>query len=410
LGKVGAIMIRFIHTADWQIGLRVRYIPGDAGALVRNARLQTLDRIGQLARERDVDFVVVAGDVFEHHGLRPATLRQTFDALASWPCPVYLLPGNHDPLTADSLYLGEAWQKAPPNVFVLADTEPVPVALRPERIAQLEAGGQAVPAVVLLPCPLRERHTLDDTTEHLAPHFGPPRLADDAHPGGAFRVGVAHGGIFELLGSAIDAETELNNPIARDAATRGGLDYLALGDWHSTLKVDARTWYSGAPEATRFKEIKPGQVLVVSLTAPGAEPEVEPVDVATQQWRQQAFEVNHADDVPAVTRWLDSQPDKRNTLLELFLSGAPDADTLGKLEATLEDAEQRYLWVRRRDAELQPMLSADDLDAIATTGWTRAVVDELRISAERGEADAADALRLLYRLQVVAAQETGGAR
>lgn len=401
-------MIRFIHTADWQIGLRVRYIPGDAGALVRDARLQTLERIGKLAHERAVDFVVVAGDVFEHHGLRPATLRKTFDVLADWPCPVYLLPGNHDPLTADSLYLSEVWRSAPANVFVLADTDPVVVPLSAARLEALQANGRPAPTVALLPCPLRERHTLDDTTEHLVPEFGPPRAPDDAHPGGAFRIGVAHGGIYALLGSAFEADAELNNEIPLEAAERGGLDYLALGDWHSLLRANARTWYSGAHEATRFKEIDPGKVLLVTLDAPGAEPEVEAVTVATHAWRQQRFEVNHADDVPAVARWLDAQPDKRNTLLELFLSGAPDADTLRALEAALEEAEHRYLWVRRRDDDLHPLLSADDLDAIATTGWVRGVVDELRIAADRGEAEAADALRLLYRLQVAsAATETG---
>ncbi len=78
-------MIKFIHTADWQLGLRVRYIPGDAGAIVRDARLRSVRNIGHLAGTEAADCVLVAGDIFEHHGLKPTTLRQTFDALRDYP-------------------------------------------------------------------------------------------------------------------------------------------------------------------------------------------------------------------------------------------------------------------------------------------------------------------------------------
>ena len=38
---------RFLHTADWQLGLRAHFIPGYADAIVRNERFQTLYRIGE---------------------------------------------------------------------------------------------------------------------------------------------------------------------------------------------------------------------------------------------------------------------------------------------------------------------------------------------------------------------------
>ena len=54
-----------------------------------------------------------------------------------------------------------------------------------------------------------------------------------------------------------------------------GYDYVALGDWHGVLQLGDRIWYSGAPEATRFKERDPGFGLVVDIAAPGAKPVVE---------------------------------------------------------------------------------------------------------------------------------------
>ena len=40
------------------------------------------------------------------------------------------------------------------------------------------------------------------------------------------------------------------NPIAADHVTIGRVDHLALGDWHGRKEIDARTWHSGAPNAT----------------------------------------------------------------------------------------------------------------------------------------------------------------
>ena len=58
-------MFRFLHTADWQLGLKLSFIPGDRGARARNERFETVRRIAKLANERKVQAVFVAGDVFD---------------------------------------------------------------------------------------------------------------------------------------------------------------------------------------------------------------------------------------------------------------------------------------------------------------------------------------------------------
>ena len=42
-------MPRFLHTADWQLGLRLNYVPGDHGASLRRQRFQTVERIAEVA-------------------------------------------------------------------------------------------------------------------------------------------------------------------------------------------------------------------------------------------------------------------------------------------------------------------------------------------------------------------------
>lgn len=52
-----------------------------------------------LARERQVTAVIWAGDVFHHKTpgrTSHATVRRLIDLAATYPCPVYVVPGNHD--------------------------------------------------------------------------------------------------------------------------------------------------------------------------------------------------------------------------------------------------------------------------------------------------------------------------
>ena len=158
---------RFIHTADWQIGMHANQIPGDRGAAVRLARYDTVKRIADVARDAEADFVVVAGDVFEHHALDRVPLQQAFEALRSFHCDVFLLPGNHDPYTPDALYRSEWWRReCPSQVRVLHARRPLDVG-----------------TATLLPCPLLERHTHDPTAW----------LGSAVGPSDRVRVGVAHG-------------------------------------------------------------------------------------------------------------------------------------------------------------------------------------------------------------------------
>ncbi len=369
------MVVRFIHTADWQLGLRVRYIPGDAGALVRNARLKTAATIGALAKERKADFVVVAGDVFEHHGLKADTLRKTFDIWAEYPCPIYLLPGNHDPYTPDAIYRTNLWkQEAPEQVKVLSGFHPL---LLPTK----------EPAY-LFPCPLLDRHTLEDPTEHLKADFGPQ---------GCFRIGVAHGSIGELLRGIVDDPYALNNSLSAETAKRAGLDYLALGDWHGLLKVDERSYYSGAPEATRFKEKDPGKILMVELTKPGVVPQVEPVEVFTQRWVQHQQSIRHADDLAALEHFFDGLQQRAETLVELFIEGSLPVESDLLLRKLLERQKDRVLWLRVRDEDYRVLLDSSEIDSIAQQGWARQVVEDLRHKAEHQQ-EARDALRLLFQL------------
>ena len=81
---------------------------------MRRARIAVIERIASVAKDADADFVVVAGDVFEHHALHRENTQRTSQALHAFQCPVSLLSGNHAPYTLDALYRTEWWRQECP--------------------------------------------------------------------------------------------------------------------------------------------------------------------------------------------------------------------------------------------------------------------------------------------------------
>jgi len=62
-------MIRILHTADWQLSLKLRYVNAERAAQLRLLRFQTVRAIARLAKSELVDLVIVAGDVLDDNAL-----------------------------------------------------------------------------------------------------------------------------------------------------------------------------------------------------------------------------------------------------------------------------------------------------------------------------------------------------
>src|SRR5262249_35782367 len=116
----GGVEMRFVHTADWQLGMTRYFLNGEAQPRYSAARRDAVAGLGGLTEEVGAEFVVVAGDVFEHNQLTPRVVSQSLEAMRAIGVPVYLLPGNHDPLDASSVYTSALFtSECPGNVTVL---------------------------------------------------------------------------------------------------------------------------------------------------------------------------------------------------------------------------------------------------------------------------------------------------
>lgn len=376
-------MVRFIHSADLQIGKPFNWASERARNSLRGAREEAVSRIGEVAGAHAADFAVIAGDFFDDNTVSDEVVARTCQRLSDIEVPVYILPGNHDFSGSPScVYRRDLFQREKPShVNVVMGREPVPIG--GDKPEDAEA--------VILPAPVERRSERGDPTSHISTNLG---------PSAAVRIGLAHGGVEDF------GEGEAASRIDPERAEVADLDYLALGDWHGTKKVGPRTWYSGTPEPDSFQQNDPGNMLVVAVGEGAEEPTVEKVSTASCRWLKKEETLQGRDDLASLERWFEGLEDPLSVLVRLELSGGLGLEAMSDLDSLKKRLEDLVLEVRHR-GEVRPKASAEEIESIATSGYVGDTVEELRTVSEAGgdESSTADrALQLLYQFQ----KEAGG--
>jgi DNA repair exonuclease SbcCD nuclease subunit len=391
-------MVAFLHCADLHLGLKVTRFSAEVAKKIREARFQSLEKTRDAAKSQPTDFVLIAGDLFDDHSVERDLARRAFDLLESFPVPVYLISGNHDPLLAGSVWDRPPWKEAKADRIRLL-REPSPTAIRE--------------GVTLLPCPVYRKTSMNDPTAW---------IRDAPGADGDIRIGIAHGS----LRTRPDLPPD-DHLIARQAAHELKLDYLALGHWHSRQLFPGpdgveRTAYSGVHEPMRFpgssdsntgwtpySKIKldefidsgKGEVLHVRIDRPGAAPVIQPLTVGHLTWEDESYLVPNVD---ALARLIDSvatRPATERRLLRLKLKGMLDAAAMPRLQ-DLRDVLDRYLFGELDETELHVEPSEEAIHELVGQGVLRRVLDRLQEEARADKPDARciaeRAQRLLYQI------------
>ena len=371
-------MVKFLHTADWQLGMARHYLGQDAQARFSTARLDIIDQMARLAIDEQCEFAVVCGDVFESNHVQRQVLVQAFEKLAAFPhLNFFLLPGNHDPLDASSIYSSPTFiERCPENVKVLKGFEPV----------------QAVPGVELIPATWPNKHPTTDLVEAAC-----SRLEQTD----SLRIVVGHGAVDSMSPDANDPKVIALERL-EERIQAGLIHYVALGDRHSTTNVGTtgRVYYSGAPEPTDYDETDPGNVLIVDLGADNVEVVVK--HIGAWRFRRRDWQISSDKDIEAVEGWLSSLEDKDRTIVKMSIVGQVSVAQKARLDEVLEYHTDLFAVIERWESHSDLVVIPDDadLDHFGLSGFANDSLTELRTLAENGDSAPAarDALALLYRL------------
>ncbi len=309
-------MLKFLHLADVHLGMTFQML-GDKGAAQRRQVEETFARAVDLAIQERVHLVLIAGDLFDTPKPANATVEVAavqLRRLAEAGIRIALVAGNHDGTSDGLVPQIDRLRAASPTLIVFGRT--VEVQVIPE--LDLSLLGRAA-----------------DPGASASPLTGWPRGRTTQ-----FAIGLTHGPIFRP--GQVEGGGTIHPQEIRDL----GLDYLALGDWHSAAQVlpsPTSAWYAGAPELLAFDQEGAGHVLLVEIPAPGSA-QVTPHRIGRRRYR--SLEVNAADvDELALRRMLEEAADPE-LMFDVILTGLIAVDRLLDAEAIQRDLSGKFFRLR----------------------------------------------------------------
>lgn len=381
--------MRFIHTADWQVGMTFHGFKEKSRIMMEDDRLEVIESIGEYANKEQnaIDFVLVCGDMFETPRVSETLVKKTFKKIERIQKPVYVLAGNHEWNGSEFMFTTKFFlENKPANLHVLA------------------AGSNAVEGltgVEIIGAPLEGKEDQIDLVK---------AQIDLLEPTANIRILAGHGSIDLIMPAGARQDLIALAPIEK-ALTENKIHYVAMGDRHSTTKVGntGLVWYSGAPEPTSFKEEKSEEqrnVLVVEIT-PGVSAKVEKVEVG--QWEFIRFgtkfeqhQLRSKQDLDDLEKLVDKVKKPSKTAIKVYLDSVLDFDTdvrRGTLFDEWEDDVLARFEVSKsskgHSIESNPL--AEKAPA-GLSGYALSAYEELKDLAMSEDADAEIALEALKLL------------
>lgn len=369
---------RFLHTGDWQLGMTRHFFSEGVQERFAQSRFDAIRELGRIAKEEDCRFMVACGDVFESNLVDRKTVLRAIEALKDVSVPVYLLPGNHDPLNAASVYRSTTFlERKPPHVHVIEDTNPI----------RVDKG------IEIIGIPWASKRPLKDL---VALATGQLEAAVNT-----MRVCVAHG-MVDSLSPNLDDPALISLRSVEAAIAQNKIHYLALGDRHSLTEVgdSGCVWYAGTPEQTDYNELKPGFAIVVTIN----EESVTTKEVNIGRWKfieREQIDLNSKEDIDALRAWVENLENKERTVVKLRFVGTLSLSLHSDLEEIISHAQEILGAVETRMGNLAVIPEDADFTDLGFSGFANSTVERLRSNVKASGHDAVtsrDALALLVRL------------
>jgi len=281
--------VRVLHASDFHLDSAFAALSAEQARLRRRESRALLERMANYVNQNDVQFVLLAGDLFDGAVTYRETLEALIETLGSMSARVFIAPGNHDFYALRSPYASLRW---PENVHVFTS--------RAVECVTLDELGCAVYGAAF---------TDASQEESLLAGFTAPE-------DGRIHLMVLH--------AALSAAEARYDPITREEIAASGLDYLALGHTHAFDGVHraGRTdyAYSGCPEGRGFDET--GDKGVLCGTVEPGKSAMRFVPLARRRYEVLTVDVTDASPAAALRRALPE--DTERDLYRICLTGETD--------------------------------------------------------------------------------------
>lgn len=106
--------MKFLHMADMHFDapFTVLNARGNLGEKRRLEQREIFKKMIDYVRENEIDYLLIAGDLYEHEYIRETTIKYINNLFKQIPkTKIYISPGNHDPNIQNSMYQTYQWSE-----------------------------------------------------------------------------------------------------------------------------------------------------------------------------------------------------------------------------------------------------------------------------------------------------------
>ncbi len=334
-------MIRILHTGDLHIGKSYDKYSNqypEAAERYRNARLEALENVVNLANKRGCDYLVIAGDTFDKKTVSAELRKNVCDILKKSLCPVIIIPGNHDFCEGENDVFWNSFNTLSGDNTIL---------LR-EHTAFTPADGKAV----FYPCGCSDSSSERNALGWLS---GTTRAFDKVN------IGIAHGAIETL---SYDKEGKYYG-MTMSELDQSEMDLWLIGHTHIPFpdeeKIsDQRVFNAGTHQQTDIADNSEGSVFIIDIND-NKTITAEKVPTGVIRFVEKNVVISHGNSLKEVIE-NSLSGDRKNTSYRISLSGIAldnDYNNRGQIYSELRD---KALYIEFLDEQLFPEITETRID------------------------------------------------
>lgn len=248
--------IKLLHTSDIHLEGKFNFL-GKRSLEQRNQLVATFENLIDTAISEKYNVVVISGDLFDtpHPGeVVKNKVHESLQKLQENSIYCAIISGNHDYLEKNSVFLDKSFLTFDPNFIKIFNSQTD----LSWKIPSLD--------ITIYGVSIDSKKISKSPAEKL----------EGVKPDTRYNVAVLHGSI-----ETVDKTRE--DLLVVDKLKKLNMNYIALGDWHSTLEVSKSPaiWYSGSPELINVNQLGAGNFLEVIIDQNTTT--VSPKNIGTKQ-------------------------------------------------------------------------------------------------------------------------------
>ncbi len=305
--------ITFIHTADIHLGRKFLYLK-DKSIEAREHLFDILEKIVNIAIEKNVKFLIISGDLFDSNNPSMYVVAKFLDSvslLEKHKIKIILLPGTHDYLKANGIYSNSIFNSYK-NLYIFNDPSKKSI-----EFEDLSLGFYAYPPI---------SNKMKDS----------PIVGFDFNNNLKYRIILAHGSVQITGKSAFD-----DSPITLDEIKNSNASYIALGHWHQNIDFSNTVpcFYSGSPELIDLDQINSGFVMYGDLN----NNKFEKIKVGERFFDEIIIPIDSIKSREKLIEQIISNAD-RNLIRKVNIIGKKNESTLGLNFDLIRDEIYKYFY------------------------------------------------------------------